>query len=63
MMVAVTAGVLPIPLALGVFVVLITGVSLTEAVPALLAAFVSFLVTKGFGLAAFPKTKESQSAQ
>ncbi|MFA9562669.1 MAG: chloride channel protein [Nitrospirota bacterium] len=63
MMVAVTAGVLPIPLALGVFVVLITGVSLTEAVPLLLAAFVSFLIMKGFGLAAPPKAKESQSAQ
>ena len=50
MMVAATAGVLPIPLALGVFVVLITGVSLTEAVPLLLAAFVSFLIMKGFGL-------------
>jgi H+/Cl- antiporter ClcA len=63
MMVAVTAGVLPIPLALGVFVVLITGVSLTEAVPLLLAAFVSFLIMKGFGLAAPPKAKESQSAE
>lgn len=63
MMVAVTAGVLPIPLALGVFVVLITGVSLTEAVPLLLAAFVSFLIMKGFGLAAPPKVKESQSAE
>jgi H+/Cl- antiporter ClcA len=63
MMVAVTAGVLPIPLALGVFVVLITGVSLTEAVPLLLAAFVAFLIMKGFGLAAPPKAKESQSAE
>jgi len=63
MMVAVTAGVLPIPLALGVFVVLITGVSLTEAVPLLLAAFVSFLIMKGFGFAAPPKAKESQSAE
>ena len=63
MMVAVTAGVLPIPLALGVFVVLITGVTLTEAVPLLLAAFVSFLIMKGFGLAAPPKAKESQSAE
>lgn len=63
MMVAVTAGVLPIPLALGVFVVLITGVSLTEAVPLLLAAFVAFLIMKGFGLAMPPKAKEGQSAE
>ena len=63
MMVAVTAGVLPIPLALGVFVVLITGVTLTEAVPLLLAAFVSFLIMKGFGLAAHPNAKENQSAE
>jgi H+/Cl- antiporter ClcA len=62
MMVAVTAGVLPIPLALGVFVVLITGITLTEAVPVLLAAFVSFLIMKGFGLGV-PKPKESQSAE
>lgn len=59
MMVAVTAGVLPIPLALGVFVVLITGITLTEAVPVLLAAFVAFLIMKGFGLGD-PRAKERQ---
>jgi len=47
MMAAVTAGVIPIPLALGVYTILIVGLPLTEAVPILLAGLISFLLMKG----------------
>ena len=49
-MVAVTAGVLPIPISLGIYVILIVGLPITEAIPVLIAALTSFLVIKGFGL-------------
>jgi hypothetical protein len=49
-MVAVTAGILPIPISLGVYVILIVGLPITEAIPILIAALTSFLVIKGFGL-------------
>ena len=47
MMAAVTAGVIPIPLALGVYTILIVGLPLTEAVPILLAGLISFMFMKG----------------
>ena len=47
MMAAVTAGVIPIPLALGVYTILIVGLPVTEAVPILLAGLISFLIMKG----------------
>jgi hypothetical protein len=50
LMVAVTAGVLPIPISLGIYVILIVGLPITEAIPVLIAALTSFLVIKGFGL-------------
>ena len=50
LMVAVTAGILPIPISLGVYVILIVGLPITEAIPVLIAALTSFLVIKGFGL-------------
>lgn len=60
LMVAVTAGILPIPISLGVYVILIVGLPITEAIPVLIAALTSFLVIKGFGLvpaAKKPNTK------
>lgn len=66
LMVAVTAGILPIPLSLGVYVVLIVGVPITESIPILIAAMTSFLVVKGFGLippAQRPKTHQPNYSQ
>lgn len=47
MMAAVPAGILPIPLSLGVYAMLIAGLPITEGVPVLLAGLISFLITKG----------------
>ena len=49
-MVAVTAGILPIPMALGIYTILIVGLPITEAIPIFVASLTSFLVMRGFGL-------------
>jgi H+/Cl- antiporter ClcA len=54
-MVAVTAGILPIPMALGIYTILIVGLPITEAIPVFVAALTSFLVIRGFGLLPGPK--------
>ncbi len=51
-MAAVTSGVLPIPIALGIYTILIVGLPLTEAIPILVAGFTAFLLIRGFGLVA-----------
>lgn len=58
-MVAVTAGILPIPMALGIYTILIVGLPLTEAIPVFVAALTAFLVMRGFGfLARRPEPKK-----
>ena len=52
LMVAVTAAVLPVPLTLGFYTILIVGVPITEAIPILVSAFTTFLIIHGFGLVA-----------
>ncbi len=47
MMAAVPAGIIPIPLALGVYALLIAGLPLTEGVPVLIAGLTSFTIVKG----------------
>ena len=51
-MVAVTAGILPIPMALGIYTVLIVGLPITEAIPVFVAGLTSFLFMRGFGFLA-----------
>lgn len=66
LMAAVTAGILPVPLSLGVYVVLIVGVPFTELIPILISAMTSFLVVKGFGFippAQKPKTHQPETTQ
>jgi H+/Cl- antiporter ClcA len=50
MMAAVPGAILPIPISLGIIVLLIVGTPLTEAVPVLLASLTAFSVTYGLGL-------------
>jgi H+/Cl- antiporter ClcA len=47
MMAAVPAGIIPIPLALGVYALLIAGLPITEGVPVLIAGLTSFMIVKG----------------
>ena len=49
-MVAVTAGILPIPMAFGVYTILIVGLPITEAIPLFVAGLTSLFVMGGFGL-------------
>jgi H+/Cl- antiporter ClcA len=59
-MVAVTAGVLPIPIAFGIYTILIVGLPITEAIPVFVAGLTSLFVMGGFGLyaKAAPARKE-----
>ena len=50
LMAAVPAGILPVPIALGMYAFLIVGMPITEAIPLLVAGLTSFLITKGFGI-------------
>jgi H+/Cl- antiporter ClcA len=50
MMAAVPAALLPIPITLGLLTMLIAGLSITDAIPILVAALVGFLVVQGMGL-------------
>jgi H+/Cl- antiporter ClcA len=50
MMAAVPGAIVPIPLSVGIIVLLVLGTPGTEAVPILLAALVAYSVTKGLGL-------------
>jgi H+/Cl- antiporter ClcA len=49
-MVAVTSGIIPIPIALGIYTILIAGLPITEAIPIFVAGFTSLFVMGGFGL-------------
>jgi len=49
-MVAVTGGILPIPMAFGVYTVLIVGLPITEAIPLFVAGLTTLFVMGGFGL-------------
>jgi hypothetical protein len=51
-MVAVTAGILPIPMALGIYTIQIVGLPITEAIPIFVAALTAILILQGFGLLA-----------
>ena len=57
MMVAVPAAIVPIPLALGVIVIAIIGLSPTNALPVIMAALISFAVSKGLVLSGGGKKK------
>jgi H+/Cl- antiporter ClcA len=63
-MVAVTAGILPIPIAFGVYTILIVGLPITEAIPIFVAGFTTLFVMGGFGLYAKepPPEKSAQDA-
>ena len=50
MMVAVPGALLPVPLALAAIVLLITGISTTEAIPVFISVLVAYFVTRGLGL-------------
>jgi H+/Cl- antiporter ClcA len=50
MMAAVPAALLPIPITLGLLTMLIAGLSITDAIPVIVAALVGFLVVQGLGL-------------
>ena len=50
MMAAVPGAIVPIPLSVGIIVLLVVGTPVTEAVPILLAALVAYSVTHGLGL-------------
>jgi H+/Cl- antiporter ClcA len=50
MMAAVPGSLLPVPLSLAVIVILITGVSITEAIPIFIAVIVAYFITHGLGL-------------
>jgi H+/Cl- antiporter ClcA len=52
LMAAVPGAMLPIPLALGVIVLFITGIPTTEAIPVFVAVLVAYGTTHGFGLLA-----------
>ena len=49
-MVAVTAGILPIPIAFGIYTILIVGLPITEAIPIFVAGLTALFVMGGFGL-------------
>ena len=49
-MVAVTAGILPIPIAFGVYTILIVGLPIVEAIPIFVAGLTALFVMGGFGL-------------
>ena len=51
LMAAVPAAIVPIPLALGVIVLIVVGLSPTNALPVILAALVAFAIAHGIGLA------------
>jgi H+/Cl- antiporter ClcA len=48
-MVAVTSGVLPIPIAFGIYTILIVGLPITEAIPVFVAGLTALFVMGGFG--------------
>ena len=50
MMAAVPGAIVPIPLSIGIIVLLVVGTPATEAVPVLLAALIAYSVTRGLGL-------------
>jgi H+/Cl- antiporter ClcA len=49
-MVAVTSGILPIPISFGIYTMLIVGLPLTEAIPIFVAGITALFVMGGFGL-------------
>jgi H+/Cl- antiporter ClcA len=49
-MVAVTSGILPIPIAFGIYTMLIVGLPITEAIPIFVAGMTALFVMGGFGL-------------
>ncbi len=44
---AISSGIIPIPLALGVYALLIAGLPIIEGVPVLIAGLISFMIVKG----------------
>jgi hypothetical protein len=58
MMAAVPGALLPIPLALAVIVLFITGIPATEAIPVFVAVLVAYAITHGLGLLARGAAKE-----
>ncbi|MGW8226867.1 MAG: chloride channel protein [Anaerolineales bacterium] len=60
LMVAVPAAIVPIPLALAVIVIVVLGVGLTNALPIVLAALVSFSIAHGLGLMAQKKPVQGE---
>jgi H+/Cl- antiporter ClcA len=50
LMAAVPGALLPVPLGLGVIVMLITGIPLTDVIPIFISALVAYFITHGFGL-------------
>ena len=52
LMAAVPSGILPVPIALGLYAFLIVGMPITEAIPIMVAGLTAFLIMKGFGLGA-----------
>lgn len=50
LMVAVPAAIVPIPLALAVIVIIVVGMSLTNSLPIIVAALISFSIAHGLGL-------------
>jgi len=57
-MVAVTSGILPIPISFGIYTMLIVGLPLTEAIPIFVAGITALFVMGGFGLYAKPPSPE-----
>jgi H+/Cl- antiporter ClcA len=57
-MAAVPGALLPVPLALAVIVLLITGIPATEAIPVLTSAVVAYFITHGLGLLARGAAKQ-----
>jgi H+/Cl- antiporter ClcA len=57
-MAAVPAALLPVPISMGILVLLVAGIPSAEAIPVFVAALAAFFVTHGFGL--LPPPEESQ---
>jgi H+/Cl- antiporter ClcA len=57
-MVAVTSGILPIPISFGIYTMLIVGLPITEAIPIFVAGMTALFVMGGFGLYAKAPTAE-----
>jgi H+/Cl- antiporter ClcA len=62
-MVAVTSGILPIPISLGIYTMLIVGLPITEAIPIFVSGMTALFVMGGFGLYAKAPSPEKSTEE